>query len=129
MKKYYYLPIQLQTPTRAAIGGIQKKNLGWRKEMASYKDDFIIYFPGDLALPYKIAVIVACVFIVSYIIFLLLSRVYSLVILPYPRSSYPSSRLPWLSSLFLFINPKCIILFCRWLLSIFLLCVNLLVRN
>ncbi|KAJ8736714.1 hypothetical protein PYW08_007370 [Mythimna loreyi] len=54
---------QLQANDKTAIGAIQKKFRGWKKELSSYKSDFIINFPADLAVTFKVAVIVACVFI------------------------------------------------------------------
>ncbi|KAJ8735184.1 hypothetical protein PYW07_006804 [Mythimna separata] len=54
---------QLQTNDKTAIGAVQKKFRGWKKELSSFKDDYVINFPADLAVTYKLAVIVACVFI------------------------------------------------------------------
>ncbi|KAJ8736716.1 hypothetical protein PYW08_007372 [Mythimna loreyi] len=54
---------QLQTNDKTAIGAVQKKSRGWKKEMSSFKDDYIINFPADLSVTFKIAVIVACVYI------------------------------------------------------------------
>ncbi|KAJ8735187.1 hypothetical protein PYW07_006807 [Mythimna separata] len=54
---------QLQTNDKTAIGSIQKKFRGWKEELSSQKDAYIINFPADLAVTFKIAVIVTCVYI------------------------------------------------------------------
>ncbi|KAJ8735186.1 hypothetical protein PYW07_006806 [Mythimna separata] len=54
---------KLQTNEKVDIGSIEKKFRGWKKEMSSQKDDYVINFPADLAVTYKLAVIVSCVFI------------------------------------------------------------------
>lgn len=57
--------LQLQTKDKVPIGSMRKLWRGWKKELFSRKNDFIVNFPADLALQYKLGVIVACVFIVS----------------------------------------------------------------
>ncbi|KAJ8736717.1 hypothetical protein PYW08_007373 [Mythimna loreyi] len=54
---------QLQTSDKTAIGAINKKFRGWTVELTTFKNDYIISVPADLAVTFKIAVIVACVFI------------------------------------------------------------------
>ncbi|KAJ8735185.1 hypothetical protein PYW07_006805 [Mythimna separata] len=54
---------QLQTNDKIAIGEIQKKSRGWKKEMFSFKDNYVISVPEDLAVNLKIAVLAACVYI------------------------------------------------------------------
>lgn len=57
--------LQLQTNDKTQIGSIQRRKRGFKEEFLSYNDDFLINFPADLAMPFKLAVIVACVYIVS----------------------------------------------------------------
>ncbi|KAJ8735188.1 hypothetical protein PYW07_006808 [Mythimna separata] len=54
---------QLQTISKSTIGSIQKKHRGWRNELLSRNDDYVISFPADLAVHFKLAVIGACVLI------------------------------------------------------------------
>ncbi|KAJ8735191.1 hypothetical protein PYW07_006811 [Mythimna separata] len=54
---------QLQTTTKKTIGGINKEFRGLLKEMFSYNDDYVISFPADLDVRFKLAVIATCVLI------------------------------------------------------------------
>ncbi|KAJ8736713.1 hypothetical protein PYW08_007369 [Mythimna loreyi] len=56
---------QLQTTTKSTIGSIQRKDRVWRNARLSRKDDYeyVISFPADLAVHFKLAVIGACVLI------------------------------------------------------------------
>ncbi|KAJ8736711.1 hypothetical protein PYW08_007367 [Mythimna loreyi] len=54
---------KLQTQSKTTIGSIHKKTHDTLKDALSRKDDYAISFPGDLALNFKLAVIVASVLI------------------------------------------------------------------
>ncbi|CAH0694897.1 unnamed protein product [Spodoptera exigua] len=54
---------QLQTMNKTSIGSINKKFRGMLNEMFSYNDSYVIKFPKDLDVRFKLAVIAACVLI------------------------------------------------------------------
>ncbi|XP_047023790.1 phospholipid scramblase 2-like [Helicoverpa zea] len=54
---------QVQTAKKVTIGKIKKKFRGLLNEMFTYKDDYVVTFPTDLDVRFKIAVISACILI------------------------------------------------------------------
>ncbi|KAJ8736710.1 hypothetical protein PYW08_007366 [Mythimna loreyi] len=54
---------QLQSTNKKTIGGINKQFRGVLEEMFSHNDDYVISFPADLDVRFKLATIATCVLI------------------------------------------------------------------